>query len=113
MNTVEILTRARSYIAKGFCRGDWAQDKHGRAVMPDSQEAVCWCIEGAMEAVVRQSDLPREGWNKALATLLRVKGHEDQGDWNTISITALNDRMSKRTVLQWIDDAVESLKVAA
>ena len=107
---IEILKRAREYVAKGFCRGDWAQDRHGRAVMPDSQEAVCWCIEGAMEAAARQSDLPREGWNKAIVALLRAKGHEDKWDWYAISITDLNDRMSKRAVLQWIDDAVGVLK---
>ena len=113
MNTVEILTRARAYVERGFCHNTWAKDKDGTVVMPESRDAVCWCIGGAVHAVIRKDDLCREDKDSALKALLSAKGHADKGAQTSIVITRLNDSMSQQEALEWIDAAVESLKVAA
>ena len=113
MNTVEILTRARAYVERGFCHNAWAKDKNGKTVMPDSKNADLWSLGGAVQAVVRANDLFREDKDRAFEALLSARGSEDLGTLNAIVITHLNDSMSQKDALEWIDAAVESLKVAA
>lgn len=50
MDTLELLTRARERIAKGWTQDVAARDWQGRAVPARSAEASAWCALGACEA---------------------------------------------------------------
>ena len=40
------------YLKKGWCRGSMARDKGGKAVSPNSDKAVAWCLWGSLYAEV-------------------------------------------------------------
>jgi hypothetical protein len=53
--TTALLIRARGFLERGWCRGVFALDAHGRQVAETSDQAVAWCAIGALLA----SGMPR------------------------------------------------------
>lgn len=53
MDTLEILAKAREYIARGWCRFALARDTNGVPLWdPNSPDAVTWCATGAVMAAM-------------------------------------------------------------
>jgi hypothetical protein len=48
--TTSLLIRARGFIERGWCRRAEARDSTGRIVDPTSEQAVAWCVLGALHA---------------------------------------------------------------
>lgn len=48
MTTIEILKGARALIEKGWCQGRYATDTNGAPASERSDNAVCFCISGAL-----------------------------------------------------------------
>lgn len=44
------LRQVREYVQRGWVQGVSAKNAKGRACMPTSKTATCWCITGAMTA---------------------------------------------------------------
>lgn len=63
MNELERVRRAISRIEKGWTQGLPAKESLGLPVSPDNQDAVCWCLIGAL----------------SLGDNSLWKGHEDLG----------------------------------
>lgn len=47
-STLDILTEARGYVAKGWTQGTLAKSNENRKVSFHSPRAVCWCALGAL-----------------------------------------------------------------
>lgn len=58
MNTIELLTGARNYIARGFCKHQRAITANGEPALPQMPHAAAWCAEGAMLAAYIDIDIP-------------------------------------------------------
>lgn len=46
--TAEILRKARSLVAKGWCQGHYACDQDGDFCDSNSPDAASWCAQGAL-----------------------------------------------------------------
>ena len=46
--TTALLIRARGFLERGWCRGNFARDAEGRPTNPTDQHAVMWCPQGAL-----------------------------------------------------------------
>lgn len=51
--TTDLLIRARSLIARGWCRRTEARNLIGWPVPPTSKSAVSWCMSGALYAAAQ------------------------------------------------------------
>ena len=109
MDTIEILKQARDYIAKGFCRGAYARDGDGSSVFPYAPDAACWCLDGAVQAVLDNSEREcfHEGRAAALKALLRVRRrHAADGD-DAHTVQRISDASDQQSALEWIDAAIQ------
>ena len=123
MNTVDVLTGARNFIQRGFCTGVWAKDRNGNSVLAHDRTATCWCVYGAIQAAIyegldcRKSDYERavdEGRLLAVQALLKARNVDADGYYGAMhTVQRMSDEMTQKEALEWIDAAVESLKVAA
>lgn len=48
--TTRLLIEARGFIERGWCKGAQARDREGNLADPKSNEAVAWCLYGALVA---------------------------------------------------------------
>ncbi|WNM70269.1 hypothetical protein [Myxococcus phage Mx1] len=44
----QFLENTKSYIEKGWAQNHYSYDKDGFIVRPEMEDAVCWCIRGAL-----------------------------------------------------------------
>lgn len=81
-SVVEILVRARKYVARGWCQKAFAKDSYGNSVQESSSAACRWCAIGAIRqaCIDLNLDLPA-GW-PAIDRLLRAAPAEDLEAWN-------------------------------
>ena len=45
---VDLLSRTRSYVARGWTQGADARDEFGKVMMWHEEGAECWCLSGAL-----------------------------------------------------------------
>lgn len=50
-NVRDFLLEVRHLIEKGWCQYELAEDAYGRPCHPLSDEAVCYCLDGALSCV--------------------------------------------------------------
>lgn len=74
MSQIEQLTAARALIAKGWAQGAQARDQHGNHTEPRDRNAVCWCVYGALQAVLAHDD--------STNALRSTAGTPALADWN-------------------------------
>ena len=74
MTTLTKLRAARALIERGWTQEYFAKDKDGLWILPNSTDAVCWCITGAFLA----ADYDAELWNHAA----EIAGAKSLSDWN-------------------------------
>ena len=103
--TTELLVRARTFVARGWCRGTEARNLLGFSVSPYSRHAVAWCASGAVQAAqAAASDLDcRRAYLRLIAAM------DDE------LIAAFNDRQETvEPILAAFDHAIaEGNAVAA
>lgn len=88
MTSKEALLAAADLLGKrgSWIRGELALDSDGEVCDPAAPEAVCWCVEGAIQRIVGHDWSVR---NAALRRLSETVGEEDLGAylwndrWNT------------------------------
>lgn len=56
MNAAAIFERAADLCERGWTQGALARDASGNECPPGSKDAVCWCLEGAIEAAAGRAD---------------------------------------------------------
>ena len=102
-NAVEILTAARAYIARGWCQGDFARDRHGISCDPGAKAACEWCAEGAVRAAVMW-----QGLDNTQTLLDAFDALEVAGD-HAYSVENHNDEWisTQAEALAWFDRAIE------
>jgi hypothetical protein len=92
MNISEILASAAMLCERGWCKEYHAIDANAVPVDPRSEQAVCWCIEGAvMKVAYAQTDEVMEYLRDALST-------QYVSDWN-------DQAESKEQVVRELRDA--------
>lgn len=94
--TIALLRRARARIVKPECwtKGATARDAKGRSCASRPEDAVCWCVEGALRAENR-GDMPPSAWD----ALRRVCGQPN--DFNDAPKT------THAAILNLFDHAIE------
>lgn len=94
-DTIAHLHDMHAKITQGWCRGMLAQDKDGREIAYDSDNAAAWCLTGAYRTTRASYD------THALRILREVVSCGLQG------LTTFNDRAeSKDEVLDVINKAI-------
>lgn len=102
--TIEILVAARALLADParWTKGESARDLRGKEVPPNYPSAVCWCMTGALNKVVRSPCM----WFKSEAVLSAAELLE-----TTVAseITSFNDNpaTTHADVLRALDAAIE------
>jgi hypothetical protein len=91
-----IATRARIVNPIDFTRGTSARDDTGAHVHPNSPEASCWCLLGAMIYVCPFTPDSAPASLRACHYLQRASGSENLAGWSDINphvaiIRALDD----------------------
>lgn len=76
---MEVLEKARELIKIGYVRGNWALNKEGKSVDPWSEEAVCFCGEGAIIGGCHFEENAQE-LEKAAITLFQAANKEFVGN---------------------------------
>ena len=56
MNTLDVLKAARAKLAQGWTQEMLARDWQGAEVPSHSDEALCWCMVGAIHAVTQSEE---------------------------------------------------------
>jgi len=99
MTTVEVLTRAREILWKGWCQGPYAETRKGVAVEVDHPDAVRFCSYGALDRVAWE-----EGTSVSDATdaLIRVINTPQVAGWNDAP------NRKKREVIAAFDRAIKA-----
>lgn len=110
---VDLLTKARALIIKGWCQGTDAQDKDGTEVDFDSHTAVKFCAMGAMVRVTRIKGRPFPTAEKLKTKMLvfveeaiGIVEVEDLSSWND------DDNRKKPQVVAGFAKAVKLAKGA-
>ena len=85
---IKVLKKIKARIERGWTRGAYARDAQGFSCHGGAQEAVCWCLEGAIRA---------EGSENLVRILLRPYVDD---------IVPFNDSHSKEEVLAVLDAAI-------
>ena len=62
--TTALLIRARSFVARGWCRYRQAEDSNGDRCYPFDDRAVAWCAYGALLAAGLQRFNPPYAWHE-------------------------------------------------
>ena len=114
MDMLEILTKARAYIAHGFCRNSWARDRSDEEVLPTSPMACCWCVVGALRAALYKGrGRPVTAFNpdltRAVKALLKARGHradDPDADYEAMRVADISDGLDQQDALAWIDKAI-------
>lgn len=72
MTTIQVLTKARALIVRGWTKYAFARDKHGHRVGPLAKTACRWCADGSLRAASGGIEAPV--YKRALAALSGVMG---------------------------------------
>lgn len=100
---LQILRKARKLLAKGWTQRTFAKDKDGVPVTWDSQQAVCFCLGGALRRASQDAGKPY-GWESA-CELRRALGITDAvAEWNDA------ETRKQRHVLARLDRAIAKLE---
>lgn len=78
MTTPTELGPAGKLIAKGWTQGEMARNAKGDGVEPESKEAVCFCVVGALHATYENSN----DLDVAFEKLHEVINTYDYSGWN-------------------------------
>ena len=101
MTTLEVLKKARDLISTPdkWTKGAVARDRHGFAVEPYAQMAVCWCSVGALERAVGAN------LNVYYAAFAVLRKQHDE------SVVSFNDdpNTTHQDVLDLFDRTIKSL----
>lgn len=110
-----ILQGARDLLSDPthWIKGDYAHNKTGDAVSSTSEEAICWCAEGALRVADRKtrehiiSGMPFDhAPAKAYETLCK-----SIPEGACLSVVSYNDypNVTHEDVLAWFDRAIKSI----
>lgn len=107
---IDLLTKTREKITppEAWTTDMLARDGEGDYVGPLHEDAVSWCVMGAIVAVSGEKSLYGPDWSvafDALTPAAKELGHFD--------IVMLNNHSDHSTVLQALDMTIERLKVNA
>jgi hypothetical protein len=90
---------------KRWTKGAWARDKRGFGVGSCTEEAVCWCSDGAVNKVINGKNLPLElEVERALGQAAQRRGFN--------SFVGFNDHCTKthEDVIAMWRDAIEIIR---
>jgi hypothetical protein len=83
MTTADTLRAARRLIEhpSNWVQGSMAQDEHGDEVDPTSENAVCWCSVGALDATASRDE---DAFRAATQLMAEATGkpRESLTEWN-------------------------------
>ncbi len=84
MTTKEILIAARAKIEapERWTQGEFARSKIDRRVKATSDRAECWCIMGAVDAVVKNDPDRFRDANLAVGHAIGIRELREIADWN-------------------------------
>ena len=104
MKKLELLRAVRAKIEQGWTQRAAARNADGGPVSGNSQDAVCWCMIGAAQAIAPNSDLQRG----AIYTAIYDANKENRP--LQLGISDFNDARgrTKEQVLAVIDRAIEA-----
>jgi hypothetical protein len=100
-----LLTQARNFLERGWCRNWLAVDTTGIGVDPTAKKAVAWCAWGALTV----AGLPRrqnEVWENAIDRLKAAINYEDIANFN-------NRQETVEPVLAAFDKAIGLIEFVA
>jgi hypothetical protein len=106
MTTREILTTARSLIAKQWIKRLLATNAGGVAVRPDSDSACAWCTIGAVCASSREV-LDRDEAYRSLRGVLSLPHRMGLAEWNDAP------ERTQADVLDAFDHAIAACEVSS
>lgn len=72
---VDLLSRTRSLVARGWTQKADARDEFGKPIMWFEEEATCWCLSGALRAASPDGILDIHQVRKMLWRAGRVLGY--------------------------------------
>lgn len=76
--TKSILQRAHSLLnSESWIQCDWAQNSFGEETMPAADDAVRWCLIGAVKRAQSELGAPKEDYHHALMTLSKFTATTD------------------------------------
>ena len=103
MNTTQYLQTVRQKISnpQHWTKGAFARDSNGMAVMELNEEAVCWCIMGAVFACDNTNDQFVDGVY-IVSQLIFTMGYP--------TVSSFNDSSTHEQVLSMLDAAIEISK---
>lgn len=98
LTVADALRDARARICQGWCQGHLAEDRNGREVVPNADDAVRWCLLGAIDT------------NEA-EEMIRALLHHRGIDWG---VSRWNDAMEREQedVLALFDEAIAMAEAA-
>ena len=104
----QILHEARKFVEQGWTTLVAARNSDGKMVHPESMDAVCWCVTGAIDRAIYEHDgFMSNGRGVHAARILMEKAIPVRlPEWK--SWFCYNDLLeTKEEALEWIDQAVE------
>lgn len=122
-NTANILITARNLLINGHCKGAYARTPDGKAVNSWNDEAVCFCMVGALvktridfiqEIKKRLSDkeIEEEEYTELLSIIEYSSSEASKAIRKSINqenIHTWNDLHTKDEVIYFFDKEIESL----
>ncbi len=108
----EDLQTLRGLLARGWTQGTMARDELGRGVVPQSRNAVCWCLLGGMDratwGIGPEFDERHAAVCEAIRAVLPATG-EGAG---SILYFNENEKTTQRDVLELVDRAINKVENA-
>ena len=102
MNTSQALLKAADLLErKGWTQNVAARDVAGQSISCASKEAVCYCVDGAIQAVTVGSCTPYTDWAQTRATL------RDYLDIPSLIVWNDNPRRTKEEVIVALREAAK------
>jgi hypothetical protein len=104
-----VLQEAQALVRKGWCRGAMARDSVGDAVPYLSDEAVAFCVVGALEKVLLGVDKDSSPGQPSLYMRLRSQAVRALTSVTGLSPAAFNDThgRTQKEILQLFSQALE------
>lgn len=100
MKVAEALEQVDKLLSKPerYTSGAFARDKDGNIVPPESDEASCWCVAGAVRKVLRvDQETMRMStlYGKVLLLLSRAAGNQSVARLNDVSYESMRALLAK------------------
>ena len=108
MKILKILKNVREklYDTDAWIQGTYALDKKGKYIHEQSEEAVCWCLVGAIYSICGYETSTSKSVEQELQKHLNSDEYHSPTDYND----SLNTKHSD--VLDLLDTAIENLELS-